>query len=102
MNILEWIVLVGAALSALIYIFNKFFKLFKTWFKFIEDWNGTEDNPGVVERLKEGNERFNKIEQEITTIKHELFTNNGSSLRDAVNRIEHNTTKKPVRKTEHN
>lgn len=99
MNALEWIVLVGAALSALIYIGRKFTILFKTWFKFIDDWNGTEDQPGIVQRLNNGNERFEKIEHEISIIKAELFPNHGSSLRDSINRIEEHITKKPSRKT---
>lgn len=99
MNLLEWIVLIGAALSAVIYIGRKFAILFKTWFKFISDWNGTEESPGVVERLKQGNERFEKIEREISDIKEQLFPNSGSSLRDSIIRIEEHVSKKPPRKT---
>lgn len=96
MSTLEIIVLVGAAIGSLAYIIGVFTKLFKTWFKFINDWNGdnTEDNPGIVERLKQGNERFERIEADIVRIKAELFENGGSSLRDSIIRIEKNTTKK--------
>jgi len=88
MTTLQWIITLGAAASALGYMFSKLFKLFKTWFQFITDWNGNENTPGVVQRLHEGNERFDKIEVEIATIKAELFNNHGSSLRDAIDRIE--------------
>lgn len=45
MSTLEFIVLVGAALSAILFIGNKFVALFKTWFKFVDDWNGTDEKP---------------------------------------------------------
>jgi hypothetical protein len=98
MTVLEWIVLFGAAVGAIAYLANVFFKLFKTWFKFIEDWNGTEENPGIVDRLKIGDARFEKIEHELGVIKSELFSNGGSSMRDAINRIENNINK-PKRPT---
>lgn len=99
MGTLEFIVLIAAALSGLIYIVNRFTILFKTWFRFIDDWNGTDEKPGVVERLAEGNARFDKIEHEISVIKAELFNNHGTSLRDAIDRIEQNVTKKPRKTT---
>lgn len=96
MNPLEWIILIGAAASAIAaisFLLNKFFKLFGTWFTFINDWYGNEDTPGVVERLAEGNKRFDYIEGELKVIKEELFNNHGSSLRDAIDRIEAATVK---------
>jgi hypothetical protein len=93
MSTLEFIVLVGAALSAILFIGNKFVTLFKTWFKFVDDWNGTDEKPGVVDRLAEGNARFDKIEEEIACIKAELFNNHGTSLRDAIDRIEKHVAK---------
>ena len=88
---LQTIILIGAAASAIAaigFIFNKAFKLFGTWFEFINDWYGTEDKPGVNERLNHGAERFEYIEGELKIIKEELFNNSGSSLRDAIDRIE--------------
>jgi hypothetical protein len=98
MNELEWIVLFGAATGSLGYLFSIAYRLSKTWFKFIEDWNGSEEEPGIVERLKQGDQRFDKIESEIAVIKSELFTNGGSSMRDAINRIEKSTTKPATKK----
>jgi hypothetical protein len=94
MTTLQWIITLGAAASALGYMGSKLLRLFKTWFQFIQDWNGTDNTPGVVQRLHEGNERFEKIEEEIATIKAELFNNHGSSLRDAIDRIEEAVSKK--------
>jgi uncharacterized NAD(P)/FAD-binding protein YdhS len=88
MNMLQWIITVGAAASALGYLMSKFLKLFKTWFQFIVDWNGNNGTPGVMERLAMGHDRFDKIEEEMALIKAELFNNHGSSLRDAIDRIE--------------
>lgn len=97
MNTLEWIVLIGAAAGTISVFIVNLFKLFRTWFTFINDWNGdgTSENPGIVKRLQIGDERFDKIDAEISVIKAELFTNGGSSLRDSVNRIEAAVTKKP-------
>lgn len=98
LNPLQWIVLIGSALGAVIFIGSKFFKLFGTWFKFIEDWYGNEEKPGVNERLNHGAKRFEYIEGELKIIKAELFNNGGSSLRDSIDRIEKAVTKK-TRKT---
>jgi hypothetical protein len=88
MSVLEWIIAVGAALSAILFIGKKVGSLFKSWFKFIDDWYGTDENPGIVERLAEGNKRFDALEQDMAIIKAELFNNHGTSLRDAIDRIE--------------
>lgn len=88
---LQTIILIGAtasAMAAIGYFFTKIFKLFGTWFTFIQDWYGTDDKPGVNERLNDGAERFDRIEGELKIIKEELFNNHGSSLRDAIDRIE--------------
>ena len=44
-------------------------------------------------RLNDGQDHFNKIDAELKIIKDELFNNGGSSLRDAIDRIERNTAK---------
>jgi hypothetical protein len=93
---LQTIILIGAAASAIgaiAFFFTRLFKLFGTWFTFINDWYGTEDKPGVNERLNDGAARFEFIEGELKTIKEELFNNHGSSLRDAIDRIEAATVK---------
>jgi hypothetical protein len=94
LNPLQWIVLVGAAASAIGYIGNKIFKAAQTWFRFLEDWYGSEDKPGITQRLNEGQAHFNHIDSELATIRAELFNNGGSSLRDSIDRIEKAVTKK--------
>lgn len=88
MDILQWIIAIGAALSAIIFMGKKVALVFKTWFKFMEDWYGNDDQPGIVARLADGNKRFDTIEEDIRVIKAELFNNHGTSLRDAIDRIE--------------
>jgi hypothetical protein len=85
---------VATAIAAISYLLNKLFKFVQTATRFMDDWYGTDEYPGVVERLAHGNARFDYIEKEIGTIKAELFTNGGSSVRDAINRIEEAVTKK--------
>lgn len=48
---------------------------------FFDDWIGSEDNPGMLERLE-------NIEKDISEIKKEVTYNSGTSLKDAVRRIE--------------
>jgi hypothetical protein len=93
MNLLQLIVLSAAAAGGVGYFGRLFFKAVKTWYTFIEDWYGSDEKPGIVERLNDGQEHFNKIDTELATIKAELFNNGGSSLRDAIDRIEKNTSK---------
>jgi hypothetical protein len=93
MNLLQFIVLAAAAATGLGYFIRLFIKITKTWYTFIDDWYGSEEKPGIVERLNDGQDHFNKIDTELATIKDELFNNGGSSLRDAIDRIEKNTSK---------
>ena len=84
---------VATAIAAISYLINKLFKFVQTATRFIDDWYGTEEYPGVVERLAQGNLRFDCIESELKIIKEELFNNHGSSLRDAIDRIEEAVSK---------
>ena len=93
MNLLQMIVLSAAAAAGVGYFIRLFIKITKTWYTFIEEWYGSEEKPGIVERLNDGQDHFNKIDTELSTIKAELFNNGGSSLRDAIDRIEKNTSK---------
>ena len=93
MNLLQMIVLSAAAAAGVGYFIRLFIKVTKTWYTFIEEWYGSEEKPGIVERLNDGQDHFNKIDTELSTIKAELFNNGGSSLRDAIDRIEKNTSK---------
>ena len=84
---------VSTAIASLGYVVAKLLKFIQNVTRFMDDWYGTEEYPGVVERLAEGNARFDNIEKEIIIVKAELFTNGGSSVRDAINRIEEAVTK---------
>lgn len=88
----------STALGSIGFLLIKMFKFIQSTTRFMDDWYGTEEFPGVVMRLAHGNARFDKLEQEISTIKAELFTNGGSSVRDAINRIEEAVTKKTKNK----
>lgn len=49
--------------------------------RFFDEWLGTDDEPGFAERLK-------LIEKDLKEIHGEVTYNSGSSLKDAVRRIE--------------
>jgi hypothetical protein len=78
----------ASAIAAIGYVLAKGFKFIQSATRFMDDWYGTDEHPGVVARLAEGNARFDKIEEEIAIVKAELFNNGGSSLRDSIDRIE--------------
>ncbi|WP_329368677.1 hypothetical protein OG896_24415 [Streptomyces sp. NBC_00669] len=58
--------------------------------RFVEDWNGVPTRPGV-----EGHpgvmERLHAIEAAMADVVHEVRPNNGSSMRDAVDRVDRRT-----------
>ncbi|GAA3045145.1 hypothetical protein GCM10020229_65460 [Kitasatospora albolonga] len=57
---------------------------------FSEDWQGTEPRPGVPGR--EGvMARLCGIEERLTAVEHELRPNSGSSMRDAIDRVDRRT-----------
>jgi hypothetical protein len=58
--------------------------------EFIDDWQGVEARAGVEGRAGVM-ERLAAIEHRVAAIVHEVRPNNGSSLRDAVNRVDRRT-----------
>lgn len=96
-DLLYWaagIVTVGGALALLWRLFTAGMKTGKRWDMFLEDWHGTESRPGrpavpgIMERLVAQSERMDQFERDMNLIRHELFPNSGSSMRDAVDRLE--------------
>ncbi|MCW5252202.1 hypothetical protein [Streptomyces sp. SHP 1-2] len=57
---------------------------------FVDDWQGVEARPGVPERPGVM-VRLDQIEAQVSHIQHELTPNSGSSLRDAVDRVDRRT-----------
>ncbi len=71
---LNQIVLIGAAAAVVMGLFRYMYKLFRTWFRFIDEWNGSEDKPGIPARLD--------------FIESELRPNHGSSIKDKIDKLE--------------
>jgi hypothetical protein len=97
MSSVNVLIIIGGAATALAsigFILHKLYHFVQSMTRFMDDWYGTEDYPGVVERLAHGNARFDYIEKEISIVKAELFNNGGSSLRDSIDRIEAAVIKK--------
>lgn len=55
--------------------------------EFVDDWNGREGRPGVAGRAGVM-ERLSGIEDRLARVEHELHPNSGTSLRDAVDRVD--------------
>lgn len=84
MTIDQTIIAIAALLTALtvIAIFViRLFKLIRKAVRFFDQWLGSEDEPGFAERLK-------FIEKDLRDVHTEVTYNSGSSLKDAVKRIE--------------
>ncbi|WP_432063339.1 hypothetical protein [Streptomyces sp. S1] len=58
--------------------------------QFFDDWFGVEGRPGVPERPGVM-QRLNSLEEQAAVIRHEVRPNSGSSLRDAVDRVDART-----------
>lgn len=57
---------------------------------FVDDWQGTDPRPGVPGRPGVMS-RLGAIEERLARVEHELHPNSGSSLRDAVDRVDQRT-----------
>lgn len=55
-----------------------------------DDWAGTLERPGVPARPGVM-ARLHRIEERVAAVEHELQPNSGSSLRDAVDRVDRRT-----------
>ncbi|MFE7514402.1 hypothetical protein ACFU8I_24710 [Streptomyces sp. NPDC057540] len=58
--------------------------------EFLDDWFGTPSRPGVPERPGVM-QRLCSLEDEVAGIKHEVHPNSGSSMRDAIDRVDART-----------
>ena len=109
MLIAENIVAIAAVLAAItgILIFgSKAFKFFKKAVHFFDDFIGEEERPGVPARpgfsermtkmencMSDVKDRMETIEYKLSRVDIELQPNSGTSLRDAINRIENRLEK---------
>ncbi|GIH27605.1 hypothetical protein Aph01nite_59150 [Acrocarpospora phusangensis] len=75
-NIFSGIAVIVGGITALVVVRKSLKKLSD----FMDDWNGEPDRPGVPGRLG--------VMQRLEAIESEVKINHGSSLKDAVNRIE--------------
>lgn len=55
--------------------------------EFADDWSGSSERPGVPAHPGVM-VRLSAIEERLTAVEHELRPNSGSSMRDAINRVE--------------
>lgn len=101
---IEVIIIIASVLTALtvISVFSiKIGRAIKRVIHFFDDFLGEEERPGVPARpgfnermakfencMNKMNENISNIEDKIQEIEKELKPNSGTSLRDAINRIE--------------
>jgi len=69
----------------------KMSKLLKRFIHFLDDYFGEEARPGFAGRPGM-QERLRKIEEDVDHISYEMKPNSGSSIKDAINRIEQRLT----------
>ena len=69
------------ALGVIAIFAKKSFSAIRKMVRFLDEWLGTDEKPGIVQRL-------DKIEYDVAAIHKEVTYNSGTSLKDAVHRIE--------------
>lgn len=69
------------AITAIAVFVRKFIDIVRKTVRFFDQWLGTDDEPGFASRLKE-------IEKDLKDVHKEVTYNSGTSLKDAVRRIE--------------
>lgn len=69
------------AITAIAVFVRQALSIVRKTVRFFDQWLGTEDEPGFAERLK-------FIEKDLKEIHNEVTYNSGSSIKDAVRRIE--------------
>lgn len=93
-EIAAWIVGVSAALVVL----YKFFVATRKLFAFLDEVTGEPAafgraaKPGLVEKVDQIQTEQSVHTEQIQRVLHELFPNSGTSLRDAVDRLERQST----------
>ena len=86
----EFLVMLAATITAIGVIgvgLHKATKLTKRFIHFLDDYFGEEERPGFEGRPGM-QERLRYMESEIACISYEMRPNSGSSIKDAINRIE--------------
>lgn len=69
------------AITAIAVFVRKFIDIVRKTVRFFDQWLGTDEEPGFADRLK-------YIEKDLKEVHAEVSYNSGSSLKDAVRRIE--------------
>jgi hypothetical protein len=75
------------SVTAIIIGIYKASKLTKRFIHFLDDYFGEEERPGFAGRPGM-QERLHNMEVEVKTISYEMKPNSGSSIKDAIGRIE--------------
>lgn len=86
----EFLIMLAATITAIGVIgvgLHKATKLTKRFIHFLDDYFGEEARPGFDGRPGM-QERLSYMESEISCISYEMRPNSGSSIKDAINRIE--------------
>jgi hypothetical protein len=86
----NFLIMLAATVTAIGVIWvglHKATKLVKRFIHFLDDYFGEEERPGFEGRPGM-QERLRAIEMEIECISYEMKPNSGSSIKDAINRIE--------------
>lgn len=78
-------------LTVIVVTGGKISKLTKRFIHFLDDYFGEEARPGFPGRPGM-QERLRKIEEDVDHISYEMKPNSGSSIKDAINRIEKRLT----------
>lgn len=90
MTITQYVILTATIITSVTAIIIGLYKasqLTKRFIHFLDDYFGEEGRPGFDGRPGM-QERLRVVEQELKTISYEMKPNSGSSIKDAIGRIE--------------
>lgn len=90
MELLLWLGGGAAALLAIAPVIRWTHRVLVRVEQIADDWTGEPARPGVPPRPGVM-ERLEAIEQRVTAVEHQLLPNSGTSLRDAVDRVDRRT-----------
>lgn len=86
-QILVTIAATATAVTVIMVFVSKAMKLVKQFIHFLDDYFGEEERPGFAGRPGM-QERLKRMEDDMKSIVYEMKPNSGSSIKDAINRIE--------------
>lgn len=83
-----WLLALFGLLSAIVATLRFAWRTLRRWSRFLDDWFGTDEHPGMVKRVAELADELANVKRDLAETRAQLHPNGGSTVADAVRRIE--------------